>query len=87
MSRTKHDLIEVPRSRVLCQCTVELLSLVQRPYLFSVTVIGLPPHAQRRVYEISAMSDRLAAQRGMALFSDEMSRPVTMQVITPTPWH
>ena len=87
MRRKPHDLIEVPRRRVLCQATVELLSLAQRPFLFAVTVIGLPPHAERRVYEIAADSDMVAAETAMRHFEREMSSPKVMQVYTPTPWH
>ena len=87
MRRRPKDLIQVPRRQVLCQATVELISLAQRPYLFAVTVIGLPPHAQRRVYEVAADSDSLAAETAMRHFEREMSSPQTMQVYTPTPWH
>ena len=87
MRRRPPELIEVPRRQVLCQCEVELASLVMRPFLFRVTVTGLPPHAERRIYEISANSDRLAAEKAMEQFSREMSSPRTMQVYTPTPWH
>jgi hypothetical protein len=86
MSRAKRDLIEVPRQRVLCQCVAELISPFIRPYLFRVTVQGLPPHAQRRVYEVTGDTEELAATKAMDIFSREMSSPRIMEVYTPAVW-
>lgn len=61
---------------VLCDAIVDLISLVQRPYLFRVTVIGKPPHVARRVYEIAAKSDKDAAMLGIDLFVKEFSHPL-----------
>lgn len=57
-----------------CQATVDLISRVMRPYLFRVTVCGLPPHAHTRKYTISAETDDSAAIKGMELFVEEFSR-------------
>jgi hypothetical protein len=70
------DLARGNSAHVLCKCIVDLISKVQRPWLFKVTVYGLPPHAHTRVYEIAARSDNDAALRGMREFEYEMSRPV-----------
>ena len=40
--------------------------------LFRVEVWGQPPHAERRIFEIKAKSDTLAAQEGIARFVDEI---------------
>jgi len=61
--------------RVLADAVVDLISKAQRPYLFEVTVTGLPPHVATRVYEISAKSDDLAAMKGISLFVKEMEHP------------
>ncbi len=63
---------------VLCDAVVDLLSRVQRPYLFRVTVTGLPPHAVTRVYEIAAKSDNIAAMSGIERFVKEMSHPLSI---------
>jgi hypothetical protein len=85
--RTKPETIEVPRQRVLCQCICELVSRVQRPFLWRVTVQGKWPHNQTRVYEVSAAFEKLAADAAMKYFEQEMSSPQIMQIYTPTPWH
>jgi hypothetical protein len=87
MRRAPKDLIEVPTSRVLCHAVVELLSRVQRPYLFKVTVQGLPPHEKWRKYEVTAQNEELAADLAMKYFVDEMSRPQVMEVVKPTVWY
>jgi hypothetical protein len=58
-----------------CQAVVDLISRVQRPYLFYVQVHGQPPYRTVRRYEIQANSDREAAQAGMARFCQEMTHP------------
>jgi hypothetical protein len=47
---------------------------VQRPYIFSVTVTGEPPHAFTRKYEIASYSDDAAAQCAIDTFVREMSK-------------
>ena len=84
--RRPRDLIEVPRQRVLCNAIVELISKFQRPYLFRVTVQGLPPHHKWRIYELSAENEELASQRAMDIFCREMSSPQVMEVYTPAVW-
>lgn len=69
----KSPIITGNACRVLCNATVELISKVMRPWLFRVTVTGLPPHNCTRVYEIAAKSDNDAALLGLKIFSDQMS--------------
>lgn len=59
-----------------CDAIVDLISRVQRPYLFRVTVTGHPPYAYRRVYNVAADSDDSAAMKGLELFVGEFSTPV-----------
>ena len=60
--------------RVLCNATVDLLSRRQRPYLFEVTVTGLPPHIATRRYTIASKDDNGAAMKGISLFVKEFER-------------
>jgi hypothetical protein len=71
----KSPLITGNKCRVLCQATVDLISCVQRPYLFKVTVTGQPPHDITRVYDIAAVSDDAAARLGIDTFVKEMESP------------
>lgn len=64
--------------QVLCHAVVDLISRRQRPYLFRVTVLGKPPHAFRRIYDIAAKSDDAAAHKGMDLFVKEFSHPLSI---------
>jgi len=64
--------------QVLCDAIVDLVSRVQRPFLWKVTVTGLPPHSVTRVYEIAAKSDNVAAMTGIEKFVKEMSRPLAI---------
>lgn len=59
------------RPRVLCNATADQLRGGSVP-LWSIEVQGLPPHDHRRVYEIEAKSDTLAAQEGIRRFVEEM---------------
>jgi hypothetical protein len=61
-------------NRVLCSATVDLISRLQRPYLFAVRVTGLPPHAHVRTYDIAAWSDDAAAHIGIDVFVKEFSQ-------------
>lgn len=61
--------------RVLCDATVELIHRHIRPYVFLVTVIGLPPHVATRKYTIAAKDDKTAAMKGIQLFVKEMEHP------------
>jgi hypothetical protein len=56
-----------------CDAVVDLISRVQRPYLFRVTVTGQPPHLATRRYEVTATAEWEAAREGMARFCREMS--------------
>lgn len=68
---TPHRIIKGNEARVLCDAIVDLISKVQRPWLFRVTVTGLPPHVATRIYEISANTDDRAAMKGIQLFVKE----------------
>ncbi len=63
--------------------SVDLISKFQRPYLFSVTVTGEPPHAYSRAYTICADSDASAAIKGMELFIDEVQHLPGVVSIAP----
>lgn len=54
-----------------CNCTVDLISRVFRPYLFKVVVTGEPPHPYRVEYKIAAPDEDAAAIKGMQLFVNE----------------
>jgi hypothetical protein len=69
----KSPIIHGNECRVLCNAIVDLISRVQRPYLFKVTVTGQPPHAIRKCYEIAAMTEDAAARKGIDIFVDEMT--------------
>lgn len=65
-----------------CEATVELASLVERPWRFLVTVIGQPPHAFKRVYNVIAPGGAdvesaadSCAMKGLELFIREFSPP------------
>jgi hypothetical protein len=58
---------------VRAQALVDLLSTVQRPFLWSVLVWGEPPFAHRRRYEICAPTEKEAAQSGLHRFEFEMA--------------
>ena len=64
--------------QVLCDCIVDLISRVQRPYLWKVTVTGKPPHVITRIYEISAKTDDAAAHAGIERFVREVSHPLAI---------
>ena len=72
----KKEIVQGHEAQVYCQCIVDLISRHQRPYLFKVTVWGQPPHTMRRVYEIAATTEDLAAQSGINQFIKEMSHPL-----------
>jgi len=64
--------------QVLCQCTMQLISRRQRPYLFRVTVWGQPPHAVTRIYDIAGVSEDAVAQVAIDHFVKEMSHPLSI---------
>jgi hypothetical protein len=61
-----------------CHATVELASLVERPWRYLVTVVGEPPHPYRRVYnvigpkgaDVESAADS-CAMKGLELFVKE----------------
>lgn len=61
--------------QVLASAIVDLITRVQRPYLWRVTVTGLPPHNVTRVYEIQAKDDNTAAHLGIDIFVKAMQSP------------
>jgi hypothetical protein len=66
------NIIRGNEARVLCDATVELIHRHIRPYVFLVTVTGLPPHVAMRKYTIAAKDDNSAAMKGLSLFVEEM---------------
>lgn len=71
---------------VRCQAVCDMLSRVQRPYLFLVTVRGQFPHAYTRKYHIAADTDSHAAMKGIETFVKEFSAPViAMDMATMAP--
>jgi hypothetical protein len=70
-------MIVTPQSAMpRCTCVVDLISRVFRPYLFLVTVTGVPPHQGVRRYKVAADSDDSAAMKGLELFVKEFMPPV-----------
>jgi hypothetical protein len=69
-----HRIIRGNEARVLCDAIVDLISKRQRPYVFKVTVTGLPPHTATRVYTIASIDDNGAAMKGIQMFVKEMER-------------
>jgi hypothetical protein len=67
---------------VLCDAVVELMSKLQRPYQFRVTVLGRPPFETKRIYEFLDMEPKAAAQRAMKLFETEMLHPSSILLAT-----
>jgi hypothetical protein len=74
--RMPKTIIKTNDAQVLCNAVVDLISRIQRPYLWKVTVTGAPPHAVTKIYEISATTDNIAAMRGIEIFVEQMSRPL-----------
>lgn len=72
------EIVKVQDAKPRCSAIVDLVSRVQRPFLWRVTVWGQPPHAQQRVYDIPAHTDGMAARAGIDLFVEEFSRPVAL---------
>lgn len=82
---SKNKILEVSKANVRCHAIVDLISKVERPYRFKVTVTGDPPHAYTRVYDIQAVSETDAAMAGIKRFTDEMEAPI--KVLEPVPWY
>jgi len=77
-----HRIISGNQARVLCNAVVDLISRVQRPYVFMVTVTGLHPHVGVRQYTIAANDDNGAAMKGIQLFVKEFERvPAVLKLI------
>jgi len=80
------QLVKPDEARPLCQATVDLISRVYRPWLFRVTVCGLPPHAFTKVYEIQGASESDAAFAGIDRFVKEATRPRIADHLAPVIW-
>ncbi len=75
MKKPAAQIIEASTCSPRVTATVELMSKVFRPFLWRVTVIGQPPHARVRVYDIASPTDDIAARAAIKLFIDETKRP------------
>lgn len=64
--------------QVLCSCVLDLISRVQRPYHWRVTVTGQPPHAVVRKYDIAGNDQNAVAQLAIDRFVHEMSSPLSI---------
>ena len=64
-----HPSLAAPRIRA--QCVVDLLSRVQRPWTFRVTVWS-PDVPWRAVYEIAGLSDGDVAEQGLRRFEQDV---------------
>jgi hypothetical protein len=70
-----------PNPVVRCHAIVDLISKVQRPFLFLVTVFGEPPHAYQVKYHITAPDPNSAAAKGLEVFVASFTSPA-IQLIT-----
>jgi hypothetical protein len=77
------SILESKNATPRCQCVVDLVSRVQRPYLFLVTVWGEFPHCHTRKYHVAADTDDSAAKKGLELFVKEFSSPA-VQIFSGT---
>jgi hypothetical protein len=66
-----------------CDATVRLLSRRQRPYLFEVIVQGLPPHAFRYVYNVTAPNEKEAAFTAIGHFCKSLINPAIAAELAP----
>ena len=64
--------------QVLCSCVMDLISRVQRPYLWRVTVTGQPPHAVVRKYDIAGNDQNAVADLALKRFVAEMQHPLSI---------
>jgi hypothetical protein len=64
--------------QVLCSCVMDLISRVQRPYLWRVKVTGQPPHAVVRTYDIAGNDQNAVAQLAIDRFVKEMAHPLSI---------
>jgi hypothetical protein len=62
--------------QVLAQVTLDLISRRQRPYLFRAKVVGQPPHAYTRYYDVTGWHEDAAALKALDIFKDEMTNPL-----------
>jgi hypothetical protein len=65
-------------NQVLAQVTLDLVSRRQRPYLFRAKVVGQPPHAYIRHYDVTGWHEDAAALKALEIFREEMANPLLM---------
>lgn len=63
-------------NRVLASVTLDLISRRQRPYLFRAKVVGQPPHAYTRFYDVTGWHEDAAALKALDIFKNEMANPL-----------
>jgi hypothetical protein len=64
--------------QVLCSAVMDLISRVQRPYLWRVKVTGQPPHAVVRTYDIAGNDQNAVADIAIKRFCREMAHPLSI---------
>jgi hypothetical protein len=64
--------------QVLCSATMDLISRLQRPYHWRVTVTGQPPHAWVRTYDIAGNNQNDVAQLAINRFVAEAQHPLSI---------
>jgi hypothetical protein len=63
-------------NQVLASVTLDLISHRQRPYLFRAKVVGQPPHAYTRFYDVTGWHEDGAALKALDIFKNEMANPL-----------
>jgi hypothetical protein len=63
-------------NQVLASVTLDLISRRQRPYLFRAKVVGQPPHAYIRYYDVTGWHEDGAALKALEIFKNEMANPL-----------
>jgi hypothetical protein len=75
---TRSPIIRGNECQVLCSCVMDLISKLQRPYLWRVKVTGQPPHAVVRTYDIAGNDQNAVAQTAIDRFVKEMAHPLSI---------
>lgn len=65
-------------NQVLASVTLDLISRRQRPYLFRAKVVGQPPHAYTRFYDVTGWHEDAAALKALDIFKNEMANPLIL---------
>lgn len=71
-----------PAPRILADAVVDVLKPGRKPF-YRVTVKGLPPHGECRIYKFKAKSEDSAAFEGIRLFVEEMESDVRARASKP----